>query len=69
VKETEQLNPNGIVDDSKLIVKIVDGVNFYTSKGAPFIPVVFMFCENQRYNTTNEGQAHQQSTWNETFAM
>lgn len=49
VKDHETYNPNMVINESKFTVEVFEGQGFVKPDGSLFEPIVFIFCEKQKY--------------------
>jgi hypothetical protein len=69
VKEHETYNPNLLINDSKLTIEVFDGRGFVTKTGTQFEPLVYLFCEKQKYQLTHPTLKGNSFDWGERVAM
>jgi hypothetical protein len=58
-----------LINDSKLTIEVFDGRGFYTKTGQPFEPLVYIFCEKQKFQLNHPTIKDKGYDWGERVAM
>lgn len=69
VKDHEAYNPNHLIEDSKLNIELFEGQGFVSRQGIPFEPIVYVFCEKQRYQMDHPMKKGSGFVWNSSAPL